>query len=456
MNGGKWDDSYGKIAQAKTLFLREFWAKKDRCFMAECVYLCIDLKSFFASVECVERGLDSMTTHLVVADPERSDKTICLAVSPSLKALGVANRCRVFEIPRNIDYIMAEPRMQKYIDYAAKIYGIYLRYIAAEDIHVYSIDEAFIDVTHYLPYYKKTAKEMAVFLMDTIFQEVGIRATCGIGTNLYLAKIALDITAKHSPDFIGILDEKAYQKTLWEHRPLTDFWRIGSGTAHRLELHGIRTMKQIAHAEEERLYRLFGVDAELLIDHAWGREPVSIADIKAYKPKTSSLTRGQVLMRDYAFDEGKLIVREMMDLLCLDLVDRDLVTDFVSLQVWYSGRFHAELANGSFSTKTHTSDDRILVPAVARLYERIVEKDKTIRRVNLTCGRVLPDTGVRQLTLFDVLDGTDEERDRRVQKAILRIQHRYGKNALLKGMNFEEAATTPERNKQIGGHKSGQ
>jgi Nucleotidyltransferase/DNA polymerase involved in DNA repair len=275
------------------------------------MYLCIDLKSFYASVECVERGLDPMTANLVVADPERSDKTICLAVSPSMKALGVKNRCRVFEIPRNIDYIMAEPRMQKYIDYAAEIYGIYLKYISKDDIHVYSIDEAFIDVSPYLKTYGKNAKEMAEFLMGEVYRETGIRATCGIGTNLYLTKIALDITAKHSSDFIGYLDEELYIKTLWDHRPLTDFWRIGPGIAKRLENCNIFTMGQLAHADEELLYGTFGIDAELLIDHAWGREPVTIADIKAYKSKTNSITSGQVLMRDYSFEEGKLIIRKI-------------------------------------------------------------------------------------------------------------------------------------------------
>ena len=285
--------------------------------MSEKAYLCIDLKSFYASVECVERGLDPMTTRLVVADPTRTDKTICLAVSPALKALGVKNRCRVFEIPKTIDYIMAPPRLQKYIDYSAEIYGIYLKYISKDDIYVYSIDECFMDITKYLKLYNKTPRKMAMFLMDEITREVGVRATAGIGTNLYLAKVALDITAKHAPDFIGELDEMSYRTKLWDHKPITDFWRIGPGTARRLAKYGIYTMGDITLADEDLLYKVFGIDAELLIDHAWGYEPTEIKHIKAHKPKTNSLSRGQVLMRDYKFDEGRLIVKEMMELLAL-------------------------------------------------------------------------------------------------------------------------------------------
>lgn len=417
-------------------------------------YLCIDLKSFYASVESVERGLDPMTTNLVVADPERSDKTICLAITPAMKALGIHNRCRVFEIPKNVKYIMAEPRMQKYIDYAAEIYGIYLQYISKDDIHVYSIDEAFLDVTHYLSHYGLTAKKMAIKLMAEVLGKTGIRATCGIGTNLYLTKIALDITAKNSPDFIGILDEESYQKTLWDHKPITDFWRVGAGTARRLEQRGITTMEQVAHADEDMLYKLFGIDAELLIDHAWGREPTTIADIKNFKPKTKCLTSGQVLMRDYSFDEGKLIVREMMDLLCLDLVEKELVTASVSIQVGYSNALHADPAKGTASLATPSSADTVLIPAVVELYERIVDKSKPVRRVNISCNNVTAETEYRQLTLFDTQDEA-AERNHKVQKAVLSIKKRYGKDAVLKGMNLEEAATTRERNHQIGGHKSG-
>ena len=419
-------------------------------------YLCIDLKSFYASVECVERGLDPMTTNLVVADPERSEKTICLAVSPSMKALGVKNRCRVFEIPKNIEYIMAEPRMQKYIDYAAEIYGIYLRYVSKDDIHVYSIDEAFLDITPYLPHYHLTAKEMAMMLMDKVFTEVGVRATCGIGSNLYLAKIALDITAKHAEDFIGILDEESYRATLWQHQPLTDFWKVGKGTANTLAQKYIFTMEDIAKADEEMLYRLFGVDAELLIDHAWGREPTTIADIKAYKPKSNCLTSGQVLMRDYTFDEARLVLREMLDQMCLDMVDKELAAGSVTVQIGYSNSLNIPAAKGTASLTSHTNSDLIIIPAVMRLYDRIMERDKLIRRLNICCNNVLPDTEERQISLFEAEDTDEIDRNKRLQKAVLSVKKKYGKNSVLKGMDLEEAATARDRNRQIGGHKSGE
>lgn len=417
-------------------------------------YLCIDLKSFYASVECVERGLDPMTTNLVVADPERSDKTICLAVSPSLKALGVKNRCRVFEIPRGIQYIMAEPRMQKYIDYAAEIYAIYLTYVSSEDIHVYSIDEAFLDVTQYLTLYQTDAKGLAKRIMEEVYSKIGVRATCGIGTNLYLAKIALDITAKHAEDFIGILDEESYRRTMWDHRPLTDFWRIGSGTARKLEERGLYTMGAVAQASEESLYRLFGVDAELLIDHAWGREPTTIADIKSYHSKTNCLTSGQVLMRDYAFEEGELIVREMMDQLCLEMVDQNVTTSSLTLHVGYSNQLHMDSARGSASLAESTNADTLLLPAVVTLYRRIVNPRLPIRRINITCNRVVQDTGTYQYSLFD--DPVSLERSRALQHTVLELKKKYGKNAVLKGMSLEDAATARDRNRQIGGHKSGE
>ncbi len=419
----------------------------------EKAYLCIDLKSFYASVECVERGLDPMTTNLVVADPERSDKTICLAVSPSMKALGVRNRCRVFEIPKNIQYIMAEPRMQKYIDYAARIYGIYLRYISKDDIHVYSIDEAFLDVTSYLRHYHLSPKEMAIMLMNKITEEVGVRATCGIGTNLYLAKIALDITAKHSPDFIGILDEESYRNTLWEHTPITDFWRIGAGTAETLAKHYIFTMGDIARTDEDALYRMFGIDAELLIDHAWGREPVTIADIKAYQPKTNCLTSGQVLMRDYTFDEARLIVREMTDALCLEMVEKNVATASLTLQIGYSNSLHISAAKGTASLGNPTNSDLMLIPAAVQLYDRITDSSLPIRRLNICCNNIVPDNGERQISFFD---DPNADRSKKLQKAVLEVKKKYGKNSVLKGMDLEEAATARDRNKQIGGHKSGE
>lgn len=424
-----------------------------RCgFMKTRTYICIDLKSFYASVECVERGLDPMTTNLVVADPERTDKTICLAITPAMKKLGISNRCRVFQIPKDVSYIMAEPRMQKYIDYAAEIYAIYLKYIAKEDIHVYSIDEVFMDVTEYLSLYKKTARELGVQMMEDVYRQLGIRATCGIGTNLYLAKIALDITAKHSSDFIGELDETDYIKRLWNHKPLTDFWRVGAGTARTLERYGIRTMKDIAEADEDFLYKIFGVDAELLIDHAWGRETVTIEDIKRYRPKNNSISSGQVLMRDYEFEEGRLIVKEMADLLCLDLLDKNLVTDSITLHVGYSNTIAKLPAHGTAALPMETNADVIIIPELTRLYEQIVDRYTPIRRLNITCNRVMEEAYV-QYNLFADMD--ELERNRKVQTAMLDIKKKFGKNAILKGMNLQEGATTRERNRQIGGHKSG-
>ena len=415
-------------------------------------YLCIDLKSFYASVECVERGLDPMTTNLVVADPDRSEKTICLAITPAMKALGIKNRCRLFEIPKHVKYLIAPPRMQFYIDYAAEIYGIYLKYISKDDIHVYSIDEVFMDVTDYLVLYGISARELGQRIMNDIFNTMGVRATCGLGTNLYLAKVALDITAKHSPDFIGELTESSYCDTLWHHKPLTDFWRVGSGTARKLENVGIQTMGDVAAADEDFLYRLFGIDAELLIDHAWGREPVTIADIKAYKPQTNCLTSGQVLSCDYSFEDGKLITKEMMDLLCLDMVEKGLVTKSVTLHVGYSNQLHMPSAHGTVSLDTETNADILLIPAITALYERIVNPLYHVRRMYITCNNVIPEE-FHQYNFF--VDAAELERNRKVQKAVISIKNKFGKDAILKGMNLEENATTIERNHQIGGHKSG-
>ncbi len=423
--------------------------------MKEKAYLCIDLKSFYASVECVERGLDPMTTNLVVADPSRTDKTICLAVSPSMKALGVKNRCRVFEIPKNIEYIMAEPRMQKYIDYSADIYEIYLNFLSKDDIYVYSIDEVFLDVTGYLKKYSVTAKQLAKILMNEIAEKIGVIATCGIGTNLYLAKVALDIMAKHSSDFIGELNEKTYREKLWEHEPITDFWRIGIGTARRLKSHGITNMREVAEADEQLLYSLFGIDAELLIDHANGIEPVTMADIKAYRPKTNCITSGQVLMRDYGFDEGKLIVCEMADLMCLELVDKNLVTDSITVIIGYSNSLRCPPAKATIHLEAKTSADRIILPQICGLYCDIVDKSKPIRRVTITFNRVTESPNFEQLSFFD--EQTEEsEKNYKIQKAVLGIKKRYGKNSILKGINLKDGATTKQRNKQIGGHNSGE
>ena len=419
-------------------------------------YLCIDLKSFYASVECVERNLDPMTTDLVVADPERSDKTICLAVSPSLKAKGVKNRCRVFEIPKSIDYIMAPPRMQKYIDYSAEIYRIYLRYISQDDIHVYSIDEVFMDITPYLNVYKKTPKEMALMLMDRVYEEVGVRATAGIGTNLYLAKIALDITAKHSEDYIGILDEETYRETLWDHKPLTDFWRIGRGTEKRLSEVGIMTMRQIASADEDMLYSKFGIDAELLIDHAWGREPVTISDIKKYRPKSRSLTSGQVLMRDYDNAEARLILNEMVDQLCLDMTAKGVLASSVTFQVRFSNKANKVPQSATASYGEPSNASGIIVPAVMKAFDEAIDKETPIHGFIVSCNNIVKEDENLQMTLFDSMIPDDSENDKKIQKAILDIKDKYGKNAMFKGQDLMEGATALDRNRQIGGHKSGE
>lgn len=416
------------------------------------IYLCIDLKSFYASVECVERGWNPLTARLVVADPERSEKTICLAVSPALKQMGVPNRCRVFQIPKEIPYKMAPPRMQLYIDYAAEIYGVYLKYIAKEDIQVYSIDEAFLDVTDYLHLYQMTAVELGRKIMQDILDTTKIPAACGVGTNLYLAKVALDIMAKHETDRIAYLDEARYREKLWKHKPLTDFWRVGRGTVERLSNMGICTMKEIAHARESLLYKAFGIDAELLIDHAWGREPVTIADIKAYRPKNTSFSSGQVLPRDYEYEEGVLVVKEMADLLCLDLVDQGLVTSHISLVIGYSNQKCFEPAKGSTTLRSATSSNRRLLSYVEQLYRRIVRPGAYIRRITLTYTGVMAED-YQQFDLFS--DPEETEKDVKAQRAAISIKQRYGKNAILKGMNLEESATTIERNGQIGGHKSG-
>lgn len=420
--------------------------------MSQRTYMCIDLKSFYASVECRERGLDPLKTNLVVADPERTDKTICLAVSPAMKAQGIPGRCRVFEIPKHIEYIMAPPRMQLYIDYAAEIYGIYLKYIAKEDIHVYSIDEVFIDSTNYLTMYQMTPKELGMTIMDEVYKRTGITATCGIGTNLYLAKVALDITAKHVEDHIGELDEESYCKTLWNHRPLTDFWRVGAGIARRLQSIGISTMGEIAHADEDMLYKLFGVDAELLIDHAWGRETTLMEDIKNYKSQSNSISSGQVLGCDCDYETGKLIVKEMVDLLCLELVEKGLVTNSITLHIGYNKHFERQPAHGTTRMTVTTSSTKQILAYAVELYERIMDKCTPIRRFAITFNNVV-DEAYKQYDLFTNIE--DAEREHRMQKAMLDIKDKFGKNAILRGMNLQEGATTRERNRQIGGHRSG-
>ncbi|MBQ9862772.1 MAG: DNA repair protein [Lachnospiraceae bacterium] len=411
-------------------------------------YVCIDLKSFYASVECVARGLDPFKTNLVVADPDRTEKTICLAVSPAMKALGVPGRCRVFEIPKSIKYIMAVPRMQKYIDVSADIYGIYLSYISKDDIHVYSIDEVFMDVTDYLDMYGCDARKLSLRMMNDIYKKTGITASCGIGTNLYLAKIAMDIMAKHSADHIAFLDEDLYQKRLWDHLPLTDFWRVGPGTVRRLSRSGIETMRDIAHADEDLLYHLFGIDAELLIDHAWGRETATIKDIKKYKPSTNGISNGQVLSRDYGHEEGLLIVKEMADLLTLELVKKNKVTESVSLYLSYGEKMGYE--HGSARLASYTNSSSVIVAEVAKLYQRIKDPSIPIRRVNLSFNNIVEDE-FRQMSLFNDID--EEIKEVKMQKAVISLKEKYGSNAVLKGMNLEEGGKTIERNNQIGGHR---
>lgn len=507
--------------------------------MEERTYIAIDLKSFYASVECVERGLDPMTTNLVVADESRTEKTICLAVSPSLKSYGIPGRARLFEAVQkikeanakrlqrapdqkftgescdagelqshpelSIGYITASPRMAYYMKYSTRIYEVYLKYVAPEDIHVYSIDEVFIDATNYISLYNLTPREFAMKMIQDVLQTTGITATAGIGTNMYLCKIAMDIVAKHIPaDKNGVriaeLDEMSYRKQLWSHRPLTDFWRIGKGYSKKLEAHGLYTMGDIARCSlgkanefhnEDLLYKLFGVNAELLIDHAWGWEPCTMADIKKYKPSTNSISSGQVLQSPYPVDKAKLIVREMTELLVLDLVSKHLVTDQIVLTIGYDienlkntdirqkyhgdvtadayGRYVPKHAHGTANLKKHTSSTRLITEAVIDLFARIVNSNLLVRRINLAANHVLDESSVKQdsvikqLDLFTSYEDLQElqkaeekelERERRQQQAMLKIREKYGKNAILKGMNLQEGATARERNEQIGGHKA--
>ena len=437
-------------------------------------YLCIDLKSFYASVECVERGLDPMTTRLVVADPTRTEKTICLAVSPALKAMGVRNRCRVFEIPKSIDYVMAPPRMALYIQRSADIYEVYLRYVAPEDIHVYSIDEAFLDITNYLALNACTARELGERIRADVVATTGIPATCGLGTNLYLAKVALDITAKHSPGFFGELDEQTYRATLWAHQPITDFWRVGSGTARRLEQMGIHTMGQLAMSPTEPIYQAFGIDAEILIDHAWGIEPVRIEHIKGYRPQSHSISAGQVLGCDYSFESGLLIAKEMADQLALELVDSFQVARAVSLSVGYRATPDERLAasqsealgyrrlmrmretfdGGTRSFASHTSSSEVIRQEVEALYRKVVDPRRPIHRISLALGDVAKsDSEGLQMDLFS--DPAQLERERKRLQAVNAVRRKFGKNAMLRAMDLLPDATARERNQQIGGHRSG-
>lgn len=415
---------------------------------SERLYLCIDLKTFFASVECSERNLDPFKTNLVVADPARGNGAICLAISPKMKAMGIRNRCRIFDIPKEVDYITALPRMKRYIEYAANIYAVYLKYIAKEDIHVYSIDECFIDITKYLSLYQVDAKQLAAMLVDDVLKTTGITATAGIGTNLYLAKIAMDITAKHCSDNMGYLDEQSYQETLWHHRPLTDFWQVGRGIMKRLEKYNVVDMHGITCLDEAILYKEFGINAEYLIDHAWGREPTLIADIKAYKAKNNSLSTGQILFEDYNYDDTELVLKEMIELKCLDLVDQHLVTDSISLYIGYSDS-QIKGTGGSKKIAYTTSSTKIITEAFLQLYRETTSHLYPIRRINIGFNNIL-DEAYEAYDLF--VDTQAIEKEKKAQEAILKIKKKYGKNAILKGMNMEEKATTRKRNKLIGGH----
>lgn len=502
-------------------------------------YIAIDLKSFYASVECRERNLNPLTTNLVVADVSRTEKTICLAVSPSLKAYGIPGRARLFEVVQSvktanalrkehapgrrftgssfdakkldrnaalsIDYIAAPPRMALYMEYSTRIYNVYLNYIAPEDIHVYSVDEVFIDATQYLDTYKLTARELAKKMIHEVFELTGITAAAGIGTNLYLCKIAMDIMAKHvAEDAEGVriaeLDELSYRRQLWTHRPLTDFWRVGRGYVKKLEQAGLMTMGDIARCSigrpedyynEDLLYRMFGINAELLIDHAWGYEPCTIADVKAYKPDNNSMGSGQVLPCPYSFEKARLIVMEMTDLLVLDLASKKLVTDQIVLTVGYDienlmredilkkykgeiktdryGRKIPKHAHGTANIGKKTSSTKLIMEAVMGLYDRIVNPELLARRIYVTANHVVEESSLakegtyEQLDLFSLFDAKPEqerlseeilEKEQKLQEAMLTIKKKYGKNAILKGMNLEEGGTAIDRNRQIGGHKA--
>jgi DNA polymerase V len=452
------------------------------------IYIAIDLKSFYASVECIERGLNPLTTNLVVADPTRTEKTICLAVSPSLKAYGIPGRARLFEVQqklkeikqqtgKEVEYIIAPPQMARYIEVSADIYATYLKYISPEDIHVYSIDEVFMDVTNYLNLYQMSAKELAVKMIHDVLKKTGITATAGIGTNLYLCKIAMDIVAKHvGADASGVriaeLDELAYRRLLWDHKPLTDFWRIGGGIAKRLESSGLYTMGDIARISlnnEDVLYRMLGIDAELLIDHAWGYEPCGMEEIKSYQPSTNSISSGQVLQHPYDFHKARIIVQEMTELLVLELVEKGLVTDNLTLTLGYDrsnvdeGGFKGEVttdrygrevpksAHGTANLGTTSSSTKKIMMAMMELYDRIASKELMVRRVTLSANNLVEES-YEQYDLFT--DPAEQAKERKLQEAMLSIKNRFGKNAILKGINLEEGATTRERNKQIGGHKA--
>ena len=420
--------------------------------MSDKMYCCIDLKSFYASVECVERGLDPMKTNLIVADPTRGSGSICLAITPAMKALGIKNRCRVFQIPKNVEYITAMPQMRKYMEISADIYSVYLRYVSPDDIHVYSIDECFIDMTDYLKLYKKTPLEFTVMLMDAVYNETGICASAGIGTNLFLCKVALDITAKHSPNFIGFLDEKKFKETVCTHRPITDVWNIGKGIAARLERMGIFDLKGVAEFPESMLYKEFGVNAEFLIDHANGREPCTIKDIHEYKSKSASISNSQILFEDYGYNDALTVMKEMVDLQVLELVDRRLVTDSISLHIGYS-KDVIKSSGGTRKLDGFTNSYKKIISHFEALYNETVNKAFPIRKISIgLCN--LQDDYMASITLFTDVEA--EERERKLQETVVDIKKRYGKNSILKGISYTEKATARSRNKMVGGHNGGE
>lgn len=412
------------------------------------VYLCIDFKTFFASVECAERGLNPFCTNLVVADTSRGKGTICLAISPQMKMLGIKNRCRLFEIPDNVKFIAAMPRMQKYIEYAANIYAIYLKYFAKEDIHVYSIDESFIDITHYLKMYKMKSKELAQLIMKEVYDTYKISSACGIGTNLYLAKIALDIMAKHSTDNIGWLTEERYKKELWHHQPLSDFWQIGNGIETRLKKYGILNMYDIAHTNPKILYKEFGVNAEFLIDHSLGIEPCTIADIKAYKPKSNSICNSQILFEDYSYEKAEIVLKEMIEIKSLELVENDLVTERIKLYIGYS-KDRIESTGGSVTLSKPTNVFTDLEEVFLKLYRKTTNRNVPIRRIGVYFEKVSK-IDYEQLDLF--VDQAKLEKERNLEKTIAQVKNKLGKNAILRGMNLVDGATAKIRNTLIGGH----
>ena len=414
------------------------------------VFMCIDLKTFYASVECVERGLDPFSVDLVVADPSRGKGAICLAISPHLKLLGVKNRCRLYEIPSSIKYIIAVPRMAKYIEYSANIYKLYLKYFSADDMHVYSIDEVFIDVTHYLNMYKTRALGLAKTVIQDILDTFGITATCGIGSNMYLAKIALDIMSKHSITNIGWLDEEKYMKELWHHRPLTDFWQVGPGTARRLKKFRALDMYDIAHLDPKLLYKEFGVNAEFLIDHAWGREPCTIAAIKAYKPKSQSLSGSQILFSDYTYEKARIVLKEMVEMKSLELIKHNLSTDSISLYIGYSKDVIPH-TGGMARLHTRTNTYSELVEAFLHLYDKTTDNYTLIRRIGISLNHLEP-AGFKQLSLFE--DNKLNQKEKKIEKAIISVKAKMGPNSILKGMNLQEGATQKIRNGLIGGHNA--